>query len=86
MKLEKPCILGVGHTCIDLVHFNGETIIMNGGSCANVLSVLSLMGYECSILREKYSDFLEDYLDLLNFSKKEICIKMFIVTIGGRYL
>lgn len=55
-------VLGAGLVCVDIVHDRSSTKIMNGGSCANVLSVLSQVGYDCSVLREKYSDPLESFL------------------------
>lgn len=55
-------ILGAGLVCVDIVYDKSSTKIMNGGSCANVLSVLSQVGYDCSVLREKYSDPLESFL------------------------
>lgn len=55
-------VLGAGLVCVDIVHDKSSTKIMNGGSCANVISVLSQVGYDCSVLREKYADPLESFL------------------------
>lgn len=55
-------ILGSGLICVDVVHSDTGIKIMNGGSCANVMSVLAQIGYDCSIVRERYSDFLEPVL------------------------
>lgn len=55
-------ILGMGLMCIDIVHNQDNTKIMNGGSCANVISVLSQIGFDCSIMRERYSDIFDAIL------------------------
>lgn len=55
-------ILGAGLICVDVVRNNNSTKIMNGGSCANVVSVLSQIGYDCSVIREKYSGTFELFL------------------------
>ena len=55
-------ILGSGLICVDVVHSDSGIKIMNGGSCANVISVMAQIGYNCSIIRECYSDFLEPFL------------------------
>lgn len=52
----------MGLMCIDIVHNQDNTKIMNGGSCANVISVLSQIGFDCSIIREKYSDIFDAIL------------------------
>ena len=60
-------ILGAGLICVDVVRNNDSTKIMNGGSCANVISVLAQIGYNCSVIREKYSGVFETFLsDTLN--------------------
>ena len=70
-------ILGAGLICIDIVHDHDRTKIMNGGSCANVISVLSQIGYDCSIIRERYSDYLESVLSktISSLGVKEIIYK-----------
>ena len=37
-------ILGAGLICVDVVRSKNMTRIMNGGSCANVVSVLAQIG------------------------------------------
>lgn len=70
-------ILGAGLMCIDIVHNQESTTIMNGGSCANVISVLSQVGFDCSIIREKYSDHFETILSktMSSLGVKEILYK-----------
>ena len=55
-------ILGAGLICVDIVRNNDSTKIMNGGSCANVVSVLSQIGYDCCVIREQYSGSFESFL------------------------
>ena len=55
-------ILGAGLICVDVVRNNDSTKIMNGGSCANVISVLAQIGYDCVVIREKYSGPFESFL------------------------
>lgn len=55
-------ILGAGLICVDVVRNNNSTKIMNGGSCANVISVLAQIGYDCSVIRERYSGMFESFL------------------------
>lgn len=70
-------ILGAGLMCIDIVHNQENISIMNGGSCANVISVLSQIGFDCSIIREKYSDYFETILSrtMSSLGVKEILYK-----------
>lgn len=59
---NKIKILGTGLICVDVIHTNSETKIMNGGSCANVISVLCQIGFNCSVMREKYADSFDNFL------------------------
>lgn len=70
-------ILGLGLMCLDVVHYNNLTKIMSGGSCANVISVLSQVGLDCTVLREEYSDSLESFLynSLHDFGVKQVLYK-----------
>lgn len=70
-------ILGAGLICVDVVRNSSSTIIMNGGSCANVISVLAQIGYDCTVLREKYSGTSELFLSntLASLGVKEIFYK-----------
>ena len=63
--------------CIDIVHNQDNTKIMNGGSCANVISVLSQIGFDCSIIRERYSDIFDAILSktMLSLGVTEIIYK-----------
>lgn len=54
-------IIGTGLNCIDIVHKNNKTILMNGGTCANVLTVLAQLGWKSNVLIPEYiSDPLRD--------------------------
>ena len=55
-------VLGAGLVCVDIVHDGTSTRIMNGGSCANVISVLAQIGYDCRVIREQYDDPMESFL------------------------
>lgn len=70
-------VLGAGLICVDIVRNEASTKIMNGGSCANVISVLSQIGYDCSVIREKYDDPLESFLSttLSTLGVKEVYYK-----------
>ena len=70
-------ILGAGLICVDVVRNSSSTIIMNGGSCANVISVLAQIGYDCTVIREKYSGTSELFLSntLASLGVKEIFYK-----------
>ncbi len=78
MQMKKNIrILGSGLICVDVVRNGSKIKIMNGGSCANVISVLSQIGYDCSIIREKYSDSFELFLSktLTSLGVKELFYK-----------
>ena len=70
---SKIKILGAGLICVDVVHTNTGIQVMSGGSCANVISVLSQIGFNCSIMREKHSDsfnlFLTDTFSALGVNE-----------------
>ena len=70
-------ILGAGLICVDLVRNNNSTKIMNGGSCANVVSVLAQIGYDCRVIREKYTGEFELFLSntLTSLGVKELFYK-----------
>lgn len=55
-------VLGAGLVCIDIIHDSNSVKIMNGGSCGNVVSALSQLGFSCSVLRPHYKDDFEDLL------------------------
>lgn len=56
-------ILGAGFSCIDIVKNNNREIIQNGGTCANVLSLLSVLGWECTLLKAHYEDLVNTVVD-----------------------
>ena len=59
---NKIKVIGAGLICIDIIQSGLSSIVMNGGSCANVLSVLSQVGYDCCVIREQYKGPLEELL------------------------
>ena len=74
---KKTKITGAGLICIDIVNDGLTRKIMNGGSCANVISVLSQTGYDCTVIREKYSGDLDKFLSntLKSLGVMEICYR-----------
>lgn len=75
--MDRIKILGLGLMCLDVVHHDNLTKIMSGGSCANVISVLSQVGLDCTVMREEYSDNLERLLfnSLHDFGVKQFLYK-----------
>lgn len=42
-------ILGMGFSCVDIVKKNDQVYVMNGGTCLNVMTALSQMGWQAGI-------------------------------------
>ena len=51
----KMRIVGTGLLCLDIIHNNRDVILMNGGTCANVLTVLAQLGEEVTVLIPRYN-------------------------------
>jgi len=62
-------VLGTGLVCLDIIYYKDNQQVSNGGTCANVLSVLSQIGWESWVLKPKYDDpwdgFIESNLNTL---------------------
>lgn len=54
MENNNLSILGAGFACIDMVRLKNKDTIMLGGTAANVLSILALLGLETEFLTAKY--------------------------------
>lgn len=52
---KKMRIVGTGLICLDIIHKNEDIILMNGGTCANVLTVLAQLGEEATVLIPRYN-------------------------------
>lgn len=54
MKNSDLFVLGAGFACLDIIRLSKEKIVMLGGTAANVLSILSLLGMRTEFLIAKY--------------------------------
>ena len=54
MKKCNLSILGAGFACVDIIRHPNKDIIMLGGTAANVLTILSLLGLKTEFLTAKY--------------------------------
>lgn len=52
-------IIGTGLACLDIINQEKEIIVMNGGTCANVLTVLAQLGEEVMMLLPEYKQDLQ---------------------------
>lgn len=60
---KRPKIVGTGLICSDIIFYGDERIISNGGTCANVLSILSLLDWNVIALKPKYEDDLDRFVE-----------------------
>jgi len=66
MKLKKLSALGIGFAGLDIIKYNKQELILPGGTCANVLSVLSsVLNWSSDIVKCKYNDVWDRYIDAL---------------------
>ena len=56
-------VLGTGLLCLDIIYHNDIQQISNGGTCANVLSVLAQIGWNTWALKPKYDDPWDDFIE-----------------------
>lgn len=63
MKERKISILGAGLACIDMIKVEADEYYMVGGTAANVMTFLSLMGMKVDFLMAKYKGISADWLD-----------------------
>ncbi len=56
MKFNSPSILGTGLVCLDIIKETDSVRYFNGGSCGNVTSALSFLGWNASVITGCYSD------------------------------
>lgn len=47
-------VIGTGLICLDIIHKNRAVMLMNGGTCANVLTVLAQLGEDATVLMPDY--------------------------------
>ncbi len=60
---KKLNVLGTGFSGLDIIKNNNEDIYLPGGTCANVLSVLSSLGWESNLIKAKYQDDWNEYVE-----------------------
>ncbi|MEQ8176415.1 MAG: PfkB family carbohydrate kinase [Syntrophomonadaceae bacterium] len=56
MNDEKLSIIGTGLICLDIIQSYNNTYYMAGGSCGNVLTALSFLGWEGTLIKNTYRD------------------------------
>ena len=49
-----PKILGAGLVCLDIIKDFNSISYLNGGSCGNVTTALSFMGWNSSVITKRY--------------------------------
>lgn len=69
-----PNILGAGLVCLDIIRKKDEILYYSGGSCGNVTSALSFLGWNASVITGNYIDEAGRILseNLLNTSVEQI--------------
>jgi fructokinase len=60
----KPSILGIGFSCLDIIKTQNNEIFLPGGTCANVLAVLSSLNWDSMLIKSSYNDKWSEYIDL----------------------
>ena len=65
-ELKQLRALGIGFTGMDIIKSSEDEIILPGGTCANVLSVLtSMLSWSADIVKCKYDDVWNEYINSL---------------------
>jgi len=69
-----PNILGVGLICLDIIKVKDEVRYINGGSCGNVATALSFLGWNSYVISRSYSDIAGNIINenLTNTGVKKI--------------
>ena len=49
-------VLGVGLSCLDIIEHGKYLDYYNGGSCGNVIAVLSFLGFSSNLITRRYND------------------------------
>ncbi len=62
-SVKKLRAYGCGFSGLDIIKNGAEEILLPGGTCANVMSVLANLNWEATIIKPKYSDFWNNYID-----------------------
>ncbi|HVJ50264.1 PfkB family carbohydrate kinase [Desulfitobacterium sp.] len=75
-----PRLLGAGLVCLDIINRDGKVQYYNGGSCGNVASGLSFLGWENAVLIGQYKD---EAAKLLNCNLDGLGVKRIEVKHGS---
>jgi len=59
-----PRVLGTGLVCLDIINNCNSTCHMIGGSCGNVVSALSFLGWNSTVVTSPYMDFAGEIIKL----------------------
>jgi fructokinase len=75
--LTKSGILGIGFSCLDIIKTQNNEMFLPGGTCANVLAVLSSLDWNSTLIKSSYNDNWSEYIDL---KLKELGVTIFNYT------
>lgn len=67
-------MLGAGLACLDIINEAKKISVMNGGTCANVLTVFAQLGEEATMLLPKYSNDIQNDEFYLTFKKLNVSL------------
>lgn len=56
-------ILGIGFVCADIIKTKNNNTYMPGGTCANVLAVLSYLGWNSYLVKANYNDIYNELIE-----------------------
>lgn len=65
-------VIGAGLACLDIINDEKSVLVMNGGTCANVLTVLAQLGENSALLIPKYINDLQNADFYLAFEKLHV--------------
>ncbi len=65
-------IIGAGLACLDIIVQEKEIVVMNGGTCANVVTALAQLGEEATILLPEYQDDIQRNQFYSTFNKLNV--------------
>lgn len=67
-------VIGTGLACLDIINDGNKISVMNGGTCANVLTVLAQLGVEATILLPRYINDIQNDKFCLTFKKLNVSL------------
>lgn len=65
-------VIGAGLACLDIINEGEKISVMNGGTCANVLTALTQLGEETTMLLPKYINDIRSKEFYLAFEKLDV--------------